>query len=379
MEEQPDFGSHLGEPRSTLPTHRFIGVLIPFWVGRPLHPHYKVLVSQFESLDDVLPTESISFALSSSGLIPSPRFSEFGPSPPLVQHLRSILPEYVPGAPDPSPDPESDSSMVKTTASNEDPGQHPTTGFSLPTIPVPTVNLNVDMRNLKWNWPGYLTFGKNSKDKERQKGVKANVNEQKPGSEPESKPDAGGEGEASEDVLVAEGDTPCSDPPKEEEKVEVEVEVDTLSLADAMESENSRGGSSSAHSRAPSETPPSPTIRTIEPIPDDDATPTATQPPDPDAILQGVNEISQLPASTEPPSPGSEEGSHPVTSEPPPPPVMFSQTLVHLAPPGHPLRTTERRLYYLTVRHPPDTFFSSRSELTRRLAGNDRKRISPLP
>jgi len=350
-EEQPDFGSHLGGSRSTLPAPRFIGVLILLWVGRPLHPYYKALASQFEPLDDVLPIESIPLALSPSGLIPSPRFSEFSPSPALVQHLRSIIPEYVPSDPNSTPDPESSPKTPKTAASNESSsGQQSAGGFVLPTIPMPAVNLNMDVRNLKWNWPGYLTFGKNSKDKEKEKSTKVAADERKPdselGSEPE--PDGGGEGRGSPDVPVADGDVPGPDPPREEEKVEVEVEVDTASLADAMVSESIRTGSSNEHSPGvgtPSERPSSPTARTIRPTPGDDTTPKAAQPVALGPVSgEGVTEIFQEPTR--------EEELSPVISEPPPPPVILSQTTVHLAPPGYPLRTTKRRLYYMTVRCP---------------------------
>ena len=334
------------------------GVLTLFWVGRPLHPHYKALGSQFEPLDDVLPTQSIPFALSPSGLILSPRFSEFSPSPALVQQLRSIIPEYVPSVPQSAPDPESDSSPTKATASAENTsGQQPTGGFALPTIPMPAVNLNMDVRNLKWNWPGYLTFGKNSKDKEREKNGKV------PGDE-QTKPDTDG-GASSVD-----SDSPGADPPKEEEKLVVEVEVDTASLADAIGSENGRGGSSNEHSPGagtPSEAPSSPATRTIRPI--------AIQPTDPVTVLRGVDETSQQPTSPGPPSPSPEKELPPTISAPPPP-VTFSQTTVHLAPPEHPLRTTKRRLYYLTVRRTSRVFFS-RSELEMCFVGADRKRTSP--
>ena len=101
-----------------------------------------------------------------------------------------------------------------------------------------------------------LDLREESEGKESKKGTKATVDEQKSDSGLGSKPVTGEE--VSLDALVAEGDTPCSDPLKEEGKVEVEVEVDTLSLADAMESENGHGGTSSTHSRTPSEAPPSP-------------------------------------------------------------------------------------------------------------------------
>lgn len=382
VEEQPDFGSHLGGSHSRVPGYRLNGVLTLLWVGRPLHPHYKALGSQFEPLDDFLPIQSIPFALSPSGLIPSPRFSEFSPSPALVQHLRSILPEYVPSIPQPPPDPESDSGSgsIKAAASTENSsGQQLTGGFTLPTIPMPAVNLNMDMRNLKWNWPGYLTFGKNSKDKGKQKNAKVAGDEQKkPDAELESKPDIGGERGGSSSASVTDDDIPGSDLPKEEEKLVVEVEVDTASLADAMESENSRGGSSDEHSPGagtPSEAPPSPATRTIGPISDHDVTPIAVQLADPVTVLRGVDETSQQPTSTRSPSPNLEELS-PTISEPLPP-VTFSQTLVHLAPPEHPLRTTKRRLYYLTVRRPLHAFLS-RSEPEMILVGADRKRTLPL-
>jgi len=380
-EEQPDFGSHLGGSRSTVPNYRFNGILTLFWVGRPLHPYYKALASQFEPLDDVLQTQSICFALSPSGLIPSPRFSEFSPSPALVQHLRSIIPEYVPSVPQPPPDLESDSGSIKAAASTENAsGQQSTGGFALPTIPMPAVNLNMDVRNLKWNWPGYLTFGKNSKDKEKQKNAKVAGDEQnKPDTELESKSDTGGEAGASSGASVTDSDIPGFDPPKEEEKPRVEVEVDTASLADAIESESIHGGSSNGHSPGagtPSEAPTSPATRTIVPISDDDVTPTAVQPVDPVPVLRGFDETFQQPTSTRSPSPSLEE-LPPTISELPPPPVTFSQTPVHLAPPEHRLRTTKRRLYYLTVRRPSRAFFP-RPEPEICLVGTDSKRISPL-
>ena len=316
------------------------------------------MASQFEPLDDVLPTGTIPFALSPSGLIPSPRFSEFSPSPALVQHLRSILPEYVPSDPGPSPNPESDSSTVKGTASNENSSQQPTSGFSLPTIPMPAVTLNVDVRNMRWSWPGYLTFGKNSKDKEKRKNSKVPVDQQKPDPKLEPKPDIGGKGGAPSDTPVAEGDIPNSEPPKEEEKVEVEVEVDTVSLADAME-ESGPGGSSNKHSPGagtPNEAPPA--VGTVGPTPDENPAPTAVQPTDPVPLFrEGVDEVSQEPDSISPPLSSPEEELLPTISEPPPPLVKFSQTPVHLAPPGHPSRTTKRSLFYLTVRRAPCVFF----------------------
>ncbi|KAF9777314.1 hypothetical protein BJ322DRAFT_1097135 [Thelephora terrestris] len=317
MEEQPDFCSHL---------------------GRPLHPYYKVLASQFEPLDDILPEGVIHFALSPSGLIPSPRFSRSSPSPALVQHLRSILPEYIPSVPHSTPDPESE---IKPTSSNDNAtGQRSTGGFALPTIPMPAVHLNMDVRNLKWN----------SKDKEKQKNAKVVEDERKPDSELETKPDAGGERGTPLDAPVVGDDVPGSDPQKEEEKVEVEAEVDTVSLVDAMGSEISHGGSSNGHSPGsgtPGETPPSPATRTIAPPSEDDATPTAIQPVNPALDAQeGSNEASEEPTPTRPPSPNPVE-MPPAILEPTLPRVNFSQTLVHLAPLGHPLRTIKRRLYYL--------------------------------
>ena len=316
-----------------------------------MHPYYKALASQFEPLDVVLPTGTIPFALSPSGLIPSPRFFEFGPSPALVQHLCSILPEYVPSDPDPSPNSESDPSTAKATASNENSSQQPTSGFSLPTIPMPTVTLNVDVRNMRWSWPGYLTFGKNSKDKEKRKNTKVPVDQQKPDPKPEPGLDVGGEGVAPSDTPTAEDGIPSSDLPKEE-KVEVEVEVDTVSLADAME-EGDPGESSNKRSpgaSTPNEGPLPPAIGTVGLASDENTTPAVVQPTDPVPVFrEGVDKVSQEPDSISPPLSSPEEELPPTISEPLPPLVEFSQTPVHLAPPGHPLRTTKRRLYYLTV------------------------------
>lgn len=336
------------------------GVLILFWVGRPLHPYYKTLASQFEPLDDVLPEGTIPFALSPSGLIPSPRFSESSPSPALVQHLRSIIPEYLPSTPHPTPDPESDSTSVKVTTSSETvSGQLQTGGFALPTIPMPAVHLNMDVRNLKWGWPGYLTFGKNSKDREKQKIAKVGTDDPKHEAEPEGKPDPARESGAPLDAPIAGDDVPDSHPLKEEEKVEVEVEVDAVSLADAIESQNIHGGSSNGSNECspgagtPSESPLTPATRAIEIVPEDDVTPIAVQPIDPLPVSpEEMGEVSQGPISTRTPSPDPEEPP-PTIFEPPLPPVTFSQTLVYLAPGRDPLRTTKRKLYYLTVCCPP--------------------------
>lgn len=357
---------------ATLSASHFIpidGVLILFWVGRPLHPNYKALASQFEPLNDVLPEGIILFALSSSGLIPSLRFSEFSPSSSLVQHLRSILPEYIPSTPHSTPDPESDSTSVRAATPNENTsGQPQTGGFALPTIPMPAVHLNMDVRNLKWGWPGYLTFGKNVKDKQRN----GKVSEDKPKQELELevKPDLGEESGIPSDALAVSDDAPGSHPPKEEEKVGVETEVDTVSLADAIESQNIHGGSSNEHSPGegtPTELPPSPATRIIGPVPEDDATPTAVQPADALPASQEETEgVPQQPVPLRTPTPSPEE-LLPTILEPPLPPVTFSQTLVHLAPRGDPLRTTKRRLYYLMVRCPSRACF--RLDLTKNVSG----------
>lgn len=338
------------------------GVLMLLRAGRPLHPYYKALASQFEPLDDVLPEGTIPFALSPSGLIPSPRFSEFSPSSALVQHLRHILPEYVPSAPHSTPDPESGSPPIKAATTNETiSSQQQTGGFALPTIPMPAVHLNMDMRNLKWGWPGYLTFGKNAKDKEKQGNAKVGADEPKYEPELEVKPDPGREIEVPPDEPVVSDGVTGPDPLKEEEKVgvEVEVEVDTASLADAIKSQNGHGGSNEHSSGAgtPNEAPPSPAAGTINPVPEDDATPTAVQPVNSvPASQEGRKGVSQQPVFTGTPTSSPEE-LPPTISEPPSPPVEFSQTLIYLAPRGDPLRTTKRKLYYLTVRLPSRVCF----------------------
>lgn len=331
------------------------GVLILFWAGRPLHPYYKTLASQFQPLDDVLPEGIIPFALSPSGLIPSARFSDLNPSPALVQHLCSIIPEYIPSVPHSTPDPESDSNPNSAKVASLDggiSGQGHVGGFALPTIPMPAVHLNMDMRNLKWSWPGYLTFGKNSKDKEKQRNAKVGSDEQKYEQELEVKPDEGKErGVPSDEAVV-----PGSHPPMEEEKV-VEVEVDTVSLADAMESQNIHRGSSnecSPGAGTPSDVPQSPATKANKPVPEEDTTPAVIRPV---PVYQEETEgMSQSPVSPKTPTSGPEE-LQPTISEPALPPATFSQTLVHLAPGEDPLRTTKRKLYYLTVRRPLYTCF----------------------
>ena len=359
------------------------GVLMLFWAGRPLHPYHKALASEFEPLDDVLPEGTIPFALSPSGLIPSPRYSEFGPSSALIQHLHSILPEYIPSVPHSTPDSDSDSTTVKAATSNENiSGQQQTGGFGLPSIPMPAVHLNMDVRNMKWGWPGYLTFKKNLKDKGKQKDAKVGAEDPKHEPDTEIKPDPGREGGVPSDAPVVDTDVSGSHPPKEEEKVGVQVEVDTVSLADAIESQNTHGGSSDERSPGagtPSEAPPLPVTRTIKVPPEDGEIPTAAQPVNPVPEFQeGAEGASQQPTSARTPSPSPEE-LLPTILEPPLPPITFSQTLVHLAPRDDPLQTAKRKLYYLTVRRPECVCFPR--DLTEKWVSiyDDRKRTSLLP
>ncbi|KAL1943046.1 hypothetical protein VTO73DRAFT_4717 [Trametes versicolor] len=154
--EDEDFGSHL---------------------GIPLHPLHAKLTPLLESFTSTLPQELTTLALIPPYVIPppAPRYP-----PALVHYVFSRIP--------PPPTPVSRNNSSGAGASSippvvtdkptalvpsgtaklaTNPDLVSTVASSLlampnmPTMPnMPSMNLGLDAKNFKWNWPGYLTFGK---------------------------------------------------------------------------------------------------------------------------------------------------------------------------------------------------------------------------
>ncbi|KAI0334536.1 hypothetical protein GY45DRAFT_1343283 [Cubamyces sp. BRFM 1775] len=149
--EDEDFGTHL---------------------GIPLHPLHKELTPLLDSFVSKLPQELVAFALIPPYVIP-PRAPRYPPE--LVRFVLSrIPPPATPvsranslglglGAPTHASlaTQESGPSMPPATQpSSNTESKRNSASTLLPLPPMPNMNLGLDMRNLKWAWPGYLTFGK---------------------------------------------------------------------------------------------------------------------------------------------------------------------------------------------------------------------------
>ncbi|KAI0350698.1 hypothetical protein OH77DRAFT_1488693 [Trametes cingulata] len=173
--------STLGQQALELQLERFFTVWAWKWdiddesfgahLGIPLHPLHDKLTPLLESFISTLPQELLTFALIPPYVIPprSPRYPAA-----LVRHVLSRIPPPQP------PIARKDSSgpitppatvVASSQASNTAPstsGKEESGGagssalvtnlLSMPTVPA--MNLGLDMKALKWNWPGYLTFGK---------------------------------------------------------------------------------------------------------------------------------------------------------------------------------------------------------------------------
>lgn len=146
-------------------------ILVSRELGVPLHPSHFTLTPLLESFTSKLPQDCLAFALIPPYVIP-PRNPRYPPA--LVHYVLSRVPPPptpVPrnNAPGPgiSPTPPILTSNSATSASTRSVKQEnfPAAGagitaslLAMPTLPV--MNLTLDPKSFKWNWPGYLTFGR---------------------------------------------------------------------------------------------------------------------------------------------------------------------------------------------------------------------------
>jgi len=124
-----------------------------------MHPQYLSLRPALDDLTDKISNHATGIAVTPTHIIPSTNFSQSNYPPSLARFLSSLL--RPPSTPSTPPDKEQlgkDSSQSTSAIVGSD---SPSTFLGLPSS---AVNMSsMDMR--KWNWPGYLTFGKNSRDK----------------------------------------------------------------------------------------------------------------------------------------------------------------------------------------------------------------------
>ncbi|KAI0666785.1 hypothetical protein C8Q78DRAFT_1082689 [Trametes maxima] len=149
--DDEDFGAHLGIPlhplrdqltpvleafQSGLPRELMSFALIPPYVIPPRNPQYPAALIRYVSSRIPPPPTPVSRNASSGATI----------APAAAVPLDNVAPSSPPAA---IVQADSVSNGGSTLAANL---------LAMPTMP--SMNLGLDVKNLKWGWPGYLTFGK---------------------------------------------------------------------------------------------------------------------------------------------------------------------------------------------------------------------------
>jgi hypothetical protein len=159
-----DFADHVGTFRRF--GHYVNVMLIKLIVsGTPLHPRYQELTRALDSLSEKLPSHHAPCVLVPPYIIPSTRYTEYLCPPALPRHLLS----YFAGSAHPSQQEGDDDNIshVGTGSASLASASAPS-GTSksaaiggLSTMSMPNMGITMEAMDIrKWNWPGYLTFGK---------------------------------------------------------------------------------------------------------------------------------------------------------------------------------------------------------------------------
>lgn len=366
--------ANLGQEALELQVERFFTVWAWKWdtdeenefashLGPPLHPLTRSLTPILDDFTSQLTFDTTLFALIPPHTVPSTKLMNSNYSNNLPRHIMTRLPPPPPPTTKPEimqPSISDDPTIHASTPRQELPANHgkggeqsadeikPGTAF----MNIPPMNLNLDVRNIKWNWPGYLTFGKANSarpsvpttplEPSRSHSSAPSVNEQ------EEKPTATPPAAAMEDNK--------SDPRKDQPV------IDTESLQEAMESDGIH-----AHPSAESSPLPSPPV--VTPLPEGVASPiteesspdshlTAEETPLPDSSDDEKSDNSEdhddtrLESSTDGLTVGQPD-TPPVVSPPPTPPPpeplpSFLQTTVFLPEGDDPSNTARRKVLHLT-------------------------------
>ncbi|KAG2011842.1 hypothetical protein CC2G_011910 [Coprinopsis cinerea AmutBmut pab1-1] len=211
--------AELGQEALELQLERFFTVWAWSWnleekpdilttLGTPLHPYFSILIPLLDGYCSLLPEHVIPAMFINPYIIPSSRYTAEWFPIPLVQHLLSVIPPPTP------PTVEENLSESVDTIRGSDPDSKSTDNG-------PGILDVMDVR--KWNWPGYLTFGKNSSKSSsppaQEEEAKANEEDSSPG-------------ETTPESTVA---SVQEDPRREESNTQ--VEVDPSALEDALSSD----------------------------------------------------------------------------------------------------------------------------------------------
>ncbi|KAJ6534628.1 hypothetical protein DFH09DRAFT_1180184 [Mycena vulgaris] len=297
LEDGPEFGEHLGPP---------------------LHPTQSSLVPHLDDFSSRLPDEVIVIAVSPPYVIPSTRYTGTSYPSALPSFLLSLLPPSQPLFSPPPAAAAADSTIKASKALPPLPDPDPRRQRDSPkhdddpkTFLGMNLDLNVKMDMPKWNWPGYLTFGKGGK---RPPGLLAVT----PMNEDKGNPSRPYETPSFERGMDFEVDRSALEDAMFSERIPMPIEK----TADAAD-----GGSISD---------------TIVPRKEDDTVDETSAPLEPNAS-------EDAPAQVDVSEDAAQEPELPVTPEPEP--AEFSATTVHLSSPEDPQATQRRRLYYLVRDH----------------------------
>ncbi|EMD38908.1 hypothetical protein CERSUDRAFT_104200 [Gelatoporia subvermispora B] len=207
-------------------------------LGAPLHPLSRAATPCLDEFASTLSDELCVFALQRPYLIPSTKFSSARYPRALTQHIASRIP------PPPPPGFDGDQALDQDGAgSDRDKPPEPSRAVSPSTfLAMPSMNLGVgmDMRGLKWGWPGYLTFGKGSRPASLPTS---------PAEAPVRLPSMSPEQKADEHEAQVDDDAGAAGARADVKLRKLEVDVDTESLLEAISSVN-------AHTPSPREGSP---------------------------------------------------------------------------------------------------------------------------
>jgi len=130
--------------------------------GVPLHPSFRSLVPLLDAFSSELPDGALPVLLSPPYVVPSTPYTAAECSSSLLRHLLSLISPATPALNDKAPSHDRDTTVTSKGIGKPDPallsGKDPPKGPDPAALflGMPAVNLNVT----KWNWSGYMTFGR---------------------------------------------------------------------------------------------------------------------------------------------------------------------------------------------------------------------------
>ncbi|KAI0788770.1 hypothetical protein C8Q75DRAFT_767861 [Abortiporus biennis] len=383
--------SKLGQQALELQLERFFTVWAWRWdtseqidftdhLGAPTHPSHRVLTPLLDELSSNIPSDTTTFALIPPYVIPSTKLLHSKYPNALARYIATRIP---PPPPPPPPEPEKPSAE-QPSSSKPEPQIHekssteehtqapkPERPKSISFLNLPPMNLNMDVRNIKWNWGGYMSFGKGGGGSTSNATPKIAISlPQTPTTVTDNK------SPLASDVNSL-GVPADLEPPKSHSEPSatgtVTPDIDTESLQEAISTENalvptSPSRTHSIHSRSPSVT---------SPIQESNILPIATESPieekeeetEPKKTGSVQNEVEEEPQPT--PIPGPEvattESIPPSTPSAPPaelepdipetpviPPPTFLSSTVYLLPesdeaPEDPCAVVRKRVWHATI------------------------------